>query len=392
MPGSPDIAGAVHRKCCGIGRSHHAGVADRAAIGCHFHNALISGRGDRRGKVGDRELSRRKASGKVERAAGGVQRNGRDTAAADEGGKQETVSGRHQLGQKSGLLHWPIDGGSIDQFRHQRIECGITRGRGVARHVGIVRGVYRNGRRGRIAILTAKIGCVEQRSAIERKFFDKAILHGAGWRCLLNAIPSDRQGCGKDAAGDVNRIAGDGNGRGRHPRPTGEGDEDRCQTAGEFCNEGGNPGARVAVEVSTAGGRERARTGGAGDIDIATGIERHGQANVAAGPQNGRLRQQRGGRRVKLQHANAVALIQQQVKIAAGVALNCVELTLLRAAAKPRKDGLLRNCHGKSDQKLQKGRKIHQQKSCLHRNGKQMPGERSATITTGFCAPLYVLF
>ena len=80
-----------------------------------------------------------------------------------------------------------------------------------------------------------------------------------------------------------------------------------------------------AGEGCAGGCGERAGGCGAGDVDVAGGIERDGEAYVAFGAELG-LGEDVGGGGVGLEEADAVFLIEEEVEIAGGVGLDGVEL------------------------------------------------------------------
>jgi hypothetical protein len=70
---------------------------------------------------------------------------------------------------------------------------------------------------------------------------------------------------------------------------------------------------------------ERAGGCGAGDVDVAGGVEGHGEADVACGAELG-LGEDVGCGRVGLEEAYAVFLVEEEVEVAGGVGLDGVEL------------------------------------------------------------------
>ncbi len=98
---------------------------------------LTSGDGD----VGDRELAEGDGAGEEKVLRGGVEGDGGDAGAGDEGGEDEAVAGGSELGEEAG----GGVGSGGDDVGDEGGEGGVAGGGGVAGDVGVVGGVGGDG-------------------------------------------------------------------------------------------------------------------------------------------------------------------------------------------------------------------------------------------------------
>ena len=90
--------------------------------------------------------------------------------------------------------------------------------------------------------------------------------------------------CGTEgASGDEDCVSGGGDGGCCGAVAARVGDEDRVEAGVEFCDERVCGGVGGGGEGCVGGSRDGSGGGGAGDVDVAGGIESHGKADVAFG-------------------------------------------------------------------------------------------------------------